>query len=393
MGLSRWIERLKKLSEQADEAVRMEKHNKRVIQRVIKKEFQRRDIWALRDAEVQRLAHGRKIWVIKCPAPDTKEKYQWGDYAYCMSLKSVIERMGYYVVMECHEDWYEPVQADVVLVMRGRHDYHPDRRNEKCRYLMWMVCHPDMVPDEEYELYDHIYVDSHLLAEKLQKKVHVPVSSLIVGADVRKFHPADAAQEFPENELENKQAAEAENARVAEEAQAQHDENPQKYGLVFVGNTRGEKRNSAVWCEKYHIPLDIWGVGWEKFYPSDTKYLHFHGQMPYEELPELYRNSTVILNDHYEAMRETGMVNNRMIEASACGCPIVSDYSPEYEKIPGKIVFYHGEEDFAAAVRNALDHAADWRREAEKKFPDLCGSYSMDACIRRMISDMKSSDV
>ncbi|MFC2662159.1 MAG: hypothetical protein ACFNYI_03320, partial [Eubacterium sp.] len=62
-------------------------------------------------------------------------------------------------------------------------------------------------------------------------------------------------------------------------------------------------------------------------------------------------------------------------------------YSPAYENLPGKITFYRGEEDFPKAVENALENAAEWRKEAEKTFPELKRNYSMEACIRRMIKD------
>ena len=68
MGLGHWIETLRKLSRETDESVRIGKQNKKAAQKLetlVKEEFRRRDIWALRDAEVQRLARGRKIWVIK----------------------------------------------------------------------------------------------------------------------------------------------------------------------------------------------------------------------------------------------------------------------------------------------------------------------------------------
>ncbi len=48
--------------------------------------------------------------------------------------------------------------ADVVLVLRGKYFYHPDRRNEKCLYIMWNISHPDMISKAEYELYDVVCV-------------------------------------------------------------------------------------------------------------------------------------------------------------------------------------------------------------------------------------------
>lgn len=365
MGVGHWMEKLKTMSHNADSARKLAKENKKTLKKLeqtILREFQRRDLWAFRDEEVKRLAKGKPVWVIKCAAPDTDERLEWGDYAYCLSMKSVLERLGYYVVISCHENWYEPIDADVVLVMRGRHAYHPDRRIKRTRYLMWMVCHPDMVPDEEYELFDHVYVDSLPLAEELQTRISVPVSGLVVGADTQVFYPQTGK------------------------------EKEKKYGLVFVGNTRGEKRNCVAWCEKYGISLDVWGVGWKRFFPEDTEYLRFHGQAQYTDLPELYRSSAVVLNDHYDAMRETGMVNNRMIEASACGCPMVSDYHEAYEKLSGKFYFYHGEEDFKEAVEQALREAESAGKEAASAFPELNNHYSLESCLRRMILDANEED-
>lgn len=360
------ISRLKKMWHRliggTDEAVHFSRKNKKELKKIegmVMREFRRRDVWAVRKEEVRRLAGGRKIWAIKCPAPDTDKKYEWGDYVYCMALKEVIERAGYYAVVECHEDWYEDIDADVALVMRGRHDYHPDRRNGKCRYIMWMVCHPDRVQDEEYALYDLVYVDSVPFAGELAARLPVPVRPLISGADTMKFHPAEDGDH-----------------------RMDHD-------VIFVGNTRGEKRQLITWCEKHHIPVDIWGVGWSKFF-KENEYLHFHGQMDYDELPELYRHSRVTLNDHFDAMREKGMVNNRMIEAAACGCPIVSDYDPSYEALPGGSVFYKNEDEFEEKIRYALEHSEELRRKAEASFPEIEKKYSLEACVAAMQRDLET---
>ena len=99
----------------------------------LKKEFQRRDIWAMRNAEVQYLAHGREIWVIKCPVSELNRRAVDGDYAYCMNIKKHLENMGIYVVLDLYEDWNCPIDADVVLVMSRRLLYRPDRRNTKTK--------------------------------------------------------------------------------------------------------------------------------------------------------------------------------------------------------------------------------------------------------------------
>ena len=138
------------------------------LQEQINQEFQRRDDWKKRPAENRKLAKDRPIWVIKCPAPDSEKKVRWGDYAYAVALKRYLDRMGKYTVIDLYEDWNCEEDADVVLVLRGREFYRPDRRNEKCLYIMWNISHPEMVTEEEYQLYDVICVGSLHYAKELQ---------------------------------------------------------------------------------------------------------------------------------------------------------------------------------------------------------------------------------
>ena len=80
-----------------------------------------------------------------------------------------------YTIIDLHEDWDCEVNADVVLVLRGCEFYRPDRRNTKCLYIMWNISHPEMVTQEEYQLYDIVCVGSRHYARELQAKLTVPV--------------------------------------------------------------------------------------------------------------------------------------------------------------------------------------------------------------------------
>ena len=49
-------------------------------------ELVRRDYWKVKPEEIKRMAGDRKIWIIKCPAPDSNAKAGWGDFYFAYSL-------------------------------------------------------------------------------------------------------------------------------------------------------------------------------------------------------------------------------------------------------------------------------------------------------------------
>ena len=64
------------------------------------------------------------------------------------------------------------MNADVVLVLRGCEFYRPDRRNTKCLYIMWNISHPEMVTQEEYQLYDIVCVGSRHYARGASREAY-----------------------------------------------------------------------------------------------------------------------------------------------------------------------------------------------------------------------------
>lgn len=166
-------------------------HNKSQInvQNYINQELKRRDDWMLRASENKRIAAGRPIWIIKCPAPEDVTRERWGDYPFALALKKYLERLNCYVVIDTREDWGCEEGADVVLVLRGCNFYRPDRRNKKTIYIMWNISHPDMISTAEYNLYDIVCVASNHFAKELKLQVKVPVIPLLQCTDTEEFYP------------------------------------------------------------------------------------------------------------------------------------------------------------------------------------------------------------
>ena len=326
----------------------------------VKKEFQRRDIWAVRDAEVQYLAQGKEIWVIKCPAP---ERGQWtvdGDYAYCLNIKKHLENMGIYAVVDFYEDWNCPIDADVVLVMYRRHGYRPNRRNKRTRYVCWMVEFPvvefsEQLCADELNLFDLVLVDSIPYAEALQKKTNTPVKPFYVLTDTELFHTKSNEKEEP------------------------------KYNRVFVGNTRGIFRDHVRWCEKNGIELDVWGANWEEFISPDNKYIHLHGFVEYTQLPDIYRNARVVINEHYRAMLDVEMLNNRFPEVLLCGTPMICDWAESFERNYGDMVlFYRNEEEFVQCMKEMEERYDELLDNVRKNQEKLKEEFDFRRGIQRM---------
>ena len=272
----------------------LQKNTAQELKDYIANEFSRREDWAKRAVQIQQDAKDRPIWVIKCPAPEGEKKVRWGDYAYAVALKRYLDRMGKYAIIDLHEDWDCEVNADVVLVLRGREFYRPDRRNTKCLYIMWNISHPEMVTEEEYKLYDIICVGSLHYAKELQQKLDIPVYPLLQCTDTELF--------YPDKEAEVNRGKD----------------------YLFIGNSRGVARPCVLWAAKDKLPLKIWGAGWKAMLGPDKSMVQ-DVFIENSEIPALYRSAKVTLNDHWKDMLDYQFVNNRIFDALACGLPVISD--------------------------------------------------------------------
>lgn len=325
------------------------------LQEQINQEFQRRDDWKKRPAENRKLAKDRPIWVIKCPAPDSEKKVRWGDYAYAVALKRYLDRMGKYTVIDLYEDWNCEEDADVVLVLRGREFYRPDRRNEKCLYIMWNISHPEMVTEEEYQLYDVICVGSLHYAKELQKKITVPVVPLLQCTDTELFYPDQEAEKHRGKDY------------------------------LFIGNSRNVARPCVLWAAKDKLPLKIWGAGWKAMLGPDKTMVQ-DVFIENSDIPALYRSARVTLNDHWKDMLDYQFVNNRIFDALACGLPVISDCCDELREIfPDTVLYYSNQEEFKKCVAQLENDYDAIKARVDAQWPMIKEKYSFEARARELV--------
>ena len=86
-----------------------------------------------------------------------------------------------------------------------------------------------------------------------------------------------------------------------------------------------------------------------------------------EDLPRFYASHMVLLNDHWDSMRNFGYVSNRTYDVLASGGELLSDHIPSVERIFGDWVSTIGDGDDMrtaadVAVATTPDRAAASRR-------------------------------
>jgi GT2 family glycosyltransferase/spore maturation protein CgeB len=263
-------------------------------------------------------ARGRRLKIaIKSAVPDEAHAQQWGDTHFANSLCRALRRLGYAARVDLLPDWYGGLTAsdDIVIVLRGLSAYkpRPDRIN-----LMWVISHPELVTAEECRQYDHTFVASEPFAQGLIKAGVPAVSSLLQCTDASLFYP-DAQR----NEV--------------------HGE------VLFVGNSRRQRREAVQAALHARLNLHVYGADWKGLIPP--KYVR-GGYIPNALLRQYYSSARVVLNDHWPDMRREGFVSNRVFDVLACGGVLVSDAMPALKPLLGNaLVTYTKPEELGPLVR------------------------------------------
>jgi glycosyltransferase involved in cell wall biosynthesis len=176
-----------------------------------------------------------------------------------------------------------------------------------------------------------VLVASRPYAEELARRLDVAVRPFLQFTDAGRFHPR------------------------RNEARA--------HTLLFVGNWRGRFR-PVVWeAVRSGRELALYGQGWRHLAPGHA----LADYVPNEELPELYSSCEILLNDHWQEMRELGFIANRVFDALACEAFVLSDDSEALlEVLGGGLDTYRSAEELEEKIAFYLDNPAR-RREVARR--------------------------
>jgi GT2 family glycosyltransferase/spore maturation protein CgeB len=287
---------------------------------------------------------------IKVPAPKWETVHEWGDYHMALGLQREFEKQGHQVIIQILPEWNngEDTTCDIVIVLRGLSKYKPKANHFN---IMWNISHPDKVTIDEYNQYNYVFISSLKWAEKIDKQTNVPVKPMLQCTDINLFRKYES-DEF-------------------------------KHQLLFVGNSRKVYRkiikdlmtaqkeiassieNTGVESER---DLSIYGTLWENIVAD--KYIR-GSHIPNNELYKYYSSSDILLNDHWEDMKEKGFISNRIFDGLAAEAFIISDKVVGLEEIIGdSVVTYETPEELLKLVDYYLTNP-DVRKEKTRKGAEI----------------------
>lgn len=271
---------------------------------------------------------------IKSPVPNAAERAAWGDHHFALALKRALERTGAIVRIDDLPDWYSGQTSgdDVVITLRGLSRYRP---SAGALNLLWLISHPDEVSLAELQGYDHVFVASRPYAGKLKSRLGDRVSPLLQATDPELFQPLTPA------------------SRAA---------GPAAGAVIFVGNTRGQRRAMVDRVEAAGHAVRVTGLGWTGIVPDD-RIAGTH--IANDALSDHYASAAIVINDHWPDMAAEGFLSNRLFDAAAAGATILSDPALGLEEVFGDLIATAATpEEADAAIRRLT---ADRRRAARAK--------------------------
>lgn len=291
---------------------------------------------------------------IKIPVPKWKVAHEWGDYHIALGLKKEFEKEGCDVLLQILPEWDndEDINCDVVIVLRGLSRYNPKPYHYN---IIWNVSHPDMVNMGEYNQYDYVLIASKFWADKIRGIVDVPVETMLQCTDPELFYH-DFSEEY-------------------------------KHDLLFVGNSRKVFRKIIKDLLPTDKDLSIYGANWEKL--IDKKYIKGK-HIPNAELRKAYSSCKILLNDHWDDMRNKGFISNRLFDGFACGAFIISDKVNEAGKLFGDaLVTYETPDELNYLIEYYLNNEKERVKKAEKSRNCVIEQHTYQKRVERILEIIK----
>ncbi len=295
----------------------------------------------------------KTIDICGCMPNDETMKF-WGDLYFAQAMKKEFESRGYCANVRTRQEWNKRSTAKYTIFLRGNREYYPSVEEGRVS-IMWNISHPEEVSLMEYNSYDYVFFASDKLKLKMGEQIQCESDVLIqcTDADVMK------AEEHKEK----------------------------KYELLFVGNSRHVYRQILKDLLPADYKLTVIGRHWEDYPVQD------YVVQPYisnEEVGQAYHDATILLNDHWDDMKEQGVISNRIFDALAAGAFVISDYMDEIEEaFDGAVVTYKDKEDLKAKIDYYMKHE-DERLEKAKHGQDIVLSeHTFANRIEKMIQVME----
>ena len=294
--------------------------------------------------EVAPLGDARLRIAITIAAPSRKVAPRWGDWHLAQSFAKALRRRGHVVRVQTADAANDLAgrSCDVHCVVRGLARV---RRTRGQRHVLWLISHPEDLDAAELDESDLVLVASRRFAAELRTRTRTPVETMLQATDPTRFRP------------------------LSPDPAHRHD-------VAVVAKSRDVYRSAVADAIASGLRPAIYGSGWERLVEPA---LIAGDYVANENLPRVYSSVGVLLNDHWESMREWGFVSNRLFDALACGTPVISDDVPETEELfQGAVPMYRDADELRALVDEALAHPDEARERARRGRAIVLARHTFD---------------
>ena len=217
---------------------------------------------------------------------------------------------------------------------------------------MWNISHPDRVNAELCSRYNIVLTASASFAEELRAMSGTPVHALHQATDPERFRP--------------------------ESGGPRHD-------LLFVGNSRKTRRRILDDLLPTSHDMAVYGRDWT---PDllDTRYVR--GELiPNRDLHRYYAAADIVLNDHWDDMRQHRFFSNRLYDALASGAFVISDHVEGIkEQFDGGVVTYRSRDDLHTKIGHYLSNPDARREVAARGHAAVLARHTFGARVRELLA-------
>ncbi|MBU4536085.1 MAG: glycosyltransferase [Euryarchaeota archaeon] len=274
---------------------------------------------------------------------ETGENSSAGDYFTATSLGKSFQKFGWeidYLSRTESEDWYKVDRdVDVLISLLDAYDIRKIRsKNNLLIKIAWprnwlsrWISYPDFMD------FDLVMATSETACRYIEEKTGMKTDLLPLATDPETFNPTVAGTEKWECDY------------------------------CFTGSYWKDPREIVDILDPESLPytFKLFGKNWDEFEKLKD---YYEGFVNYQDMPRVYRSTSIVVDDANRVTKEYGSVNSRVFDAIASGVLVVTngDLGAE-ETFNGILPVYKSQEE----LKNLLEYYLAHEEERKAKIDEL----------------------
>jgi GT2 family glycosyltransferase len=282
-----------------------------------------------------------------------------GDYFTALELGLALRAAFGWEIMFINHRQYDLADTDVLILMR--HDYDLSRITNGSPALVviaWVRNRVDEWCDgPNLDRCNLVFASSRRAIEEIAARHDIRAELLPIATNPDRFHPpADDGA---------------------------------RHGIVFTGNYWLDPRETVELAdiERLGVTLRIYGANWSG---HETMGRYWHGHRSYYELPEIYGQASIVLDDSHPVTRRWDSVNSRVFDALASGGLVVTNCRGGAEDLfGGRLPSFETAEELNALLTEFTENPDACRDRAALLRDEVLRDHTYEARARTLHASLQ----